>query len=172
MVGNLIQQQFFAADNWPFGAALTTVMMAFLLVWMVLYLRSRRERARRRCESPARDEAPRARIRGRAGREPPKDFDRPRFLRVYVGLFFVFLFAPIAIVVLFSFNSSKSLQNFDGFSLRWYEQLLRVGVAARLAGREHPDRAGDDGRRHRRSARCSPTGSCARARAGAARSTC
>jgi spermidine/putrescine transport system permease protein len=40
MVGNLIQQQFFAAENWPFGAALTSVMMAFLLVWMVLYLRS------------------------------------------------------------------------------------------------------------------------------------
>ncbi len=40
MVGNLIQQQFFAAENWPFGAALTAVMMAFLLVWMVLYLRS------------------------------------------------------------------------------------------------------------------------------------
>jgi spermidine/putrescine transport system permease protein len=40
MVGNLIQQQFFSAENWPFGAALTAVMMAFLLVWMVLYLRS------------------------------------------------------------------------------------------------------------------------------------
>jgi spermidine/putrescine transport system permease protein len=40
MVGNLIQQQFFAAENWPFGAALTTVLMAFLFVWMVLYLRS------------------------------------------------------------------------------------------------------------------------------------
>jgi spermidine/putrescine transport system permease protein len=40
MVGNLIQQQFLAADNWPFGAALTTVMMAFLLIWMVLYLRA------------------------------------------------------------------------------------------------------------------------------------
>ena len=40
MVGNLIQQQFQASDNWPFGAALTVVMMAFLLVWMVLYLRA------------------------------------------------------------------------------------------------------------------------------------
>jgi len=46
MVGNLIQQQFFAAENWPFGAALTTVMMAFLLVWMVLYLRSAAREAR------------------------------------------------------------------------------------------------------------------------------
>ena len=56
--------------------------------------------------------------------KPPKDFDRPRFLRVFTGLFFVFLFAPIALVVLFSFNSSKSLQNFDGFSLRWYESFF------------------------------------------------
>ena len=28
MIGNLIQQQFFGAENWPFGAALTTLMMA------------------------------------------------------------------------------------------------------------------------------------------------
>lgn len=40
MVGNLIQQQFFDAANWPFGAALTTVLMLFLLIFMVLYLRS------------------------------------------------------------------------------------------------------------------------------------
>jgi spermidine/putrescine transport system permease protein len=40
MVGNLIQDQFFAADNWPFGAAVTVVMMLFLSVWMVAYLRS------------------------------------------------------------------------------------------------------------------------------------
>ena len=56
--------------------------------------------------------------------KPPKDFDRPRFLRVFTGLFFVFLFAPIALVVLFSFNSTKSLQRFEGFSLRWYEQFF------------------------------------------------
>jgi spermidine/putrescine transport system permease protein len=40
MVGNLIQQQFYGAEDWPFGAALTTVMMLFLLVFMVFYLRS------------------------------------------------------------------------------------------------------------------------------------
>jgi spermidine/putrescine transport system permease protein len=40
MIGNLIQDQFFAANNWPFGAALTVVMMLFLAVWMVGYLRS------------------------------------------------------------------------------------------------------------------------------------
>jgi spermidine/putrescine transport system permease protein len=40
MVGNLIQQQFLEAQNWPFGAALTMVLMAFLLVWMLVYLSS------------------------------------------------------------------------------------------------------------------------------------
>ena len=59
-----------------------------------------------------------------ARRRPPKDFDRPRFLKVFIGIFFLFLFAPIALVVLFSFNSSRSLQDFQGFSLRWYEQFF------------------------------------------------
>jgi spermidine/putrescine transport system permease protein len=40
MVGNLVQQQFLEAGNWPFGSALTTVMMGFLLVFMLVYLRS------------------------------------------------------------------------------------------------------------------------------------
>jgi spermidine/putrescine transport system permease protein len=56
--------------------------------------------------------------------KPPRDFDRPRFLKVFVGLFFVLLFAPVALVILFSFNSSRSLQQFDGFSLRWYQQFF------------------------------------------------
>ncbi len=53
----------------------------------------------------------------------PKGFDRPRFLRVYVGLAYLFLFTPIFVVILFSFNSIKSLQNFEGFSLQWYEEF-------------------------------------------------
>jgi spermidine/putrescine transport system permease protein/putrescine transport system permease protein len=51
-------------------------------------------------------------------------FDRPRFLRIYVAFAYLFLFAPIFVVVLFSFNSIKSLQNFEGFSLQWYEEFL------------------------------------------------
>jgi spermidine/putrescine transport system permease protein len=47
MVGNLIQDQFFTADNWPFGSALTVVMMIFLSIWMVGYLRSAAREARR-----------------------------------------------------------------------------------------------------------------------------
>ena len=44
MVGNLIQQQFSGAENWPFGAALTVVLMAFLMIFMIFYLRGSEER--------------------------------------------------------------------------------------------------------------------------------
>jgi spermidine/putrescine transport system permease protein len=46
MIGNLIQQQFQASDNWPFGAALTIAMMAFLMIFMLLYLRAAAREAR------------------------------------------------------------------------------------------------------------------------------
>ncbi len=44
--------------------------------------------------------------------------------RVYTALIFIFLFAPIAILLLFSFNEAKSLSVFSGFSLKWYRELL------------------------------------------------
>jgi spermidine/putrescine transport system permease protein len=47
-----------------------------------------------------------------------------RWLRVYTGAFYLFMFLPLAVVVLFSFNSVRSLQNFGGFSLQWYEAFL------------------------------------------------
>ncbi|MFL5944889.1 MAG: ABC transporter permease, partial [Gaiellaceae bacterium] len=63
--------------------------------------------------------------KGRARRQDhAREFDRPRFLRLFAGLFYLFLFLPIAIVVLFSFNAERSLQVFGGFSLRWYDAFL------------------------------------------------
>ena len=44
--------------------------------------------------------------------------------RVFTALAFLFLFAPIAILLVFSFNASKSLSVFGGFSLKWYRELL------------------------------------------------
>ncbi len=53
-----------------------------------------------------------------------KDFDRPRFLRFYTWAFFVVLFVPILLVILFSFNSQRSLQRFTGFSFEWYQRFF------------------------------------------------
>jgi len=59
-----------------------------------------------------------------ARRREPRRFDRPRALWAVTGLVYAFLFAPILIVILFSFNAQRSLQTFDGFSLRWYRDFL------------------------------------------------
>lgn len=60
----------------------------------------------------------------RRARRDEEGFDKPRFLRVYSWLVYLYLFVPIAVVVLFSFNSVKSLQSFQGFSLQWYSDFL------------------------------------------------
>ena len=45
--------------------------------------------------------------------------------KIYMTLAFVFLFAPIVIMLIFSFNEAKSLSVFSGFSLKWYKELMR-----------------------------------------------
>ncbi|MBR7098805.1 MAG: ABC transporter permease [Clostridia bacterium] len=49
--------------------------------------------------------------------------------RSYIALVFLLLYAPILVVVLFSFNSSGSLSSFSGFTLYWYRELFRDGEA-------------------------------------------
>ena len=44
--------------------------------------------------------------------------------KLYIALCFAFFYLPIAVTMFFSFNSSKSLTKFTGFSFRWYEKLL------------------------------------------------
>ncbi len=45
--------------------------------------------------------------------------------KIYIGIIFGFLFAPIIVLLVFSFNEAKSLSVFSGFSLKWYQELLR-----------------------------------------------
>lgn len=50
---------------------------------------------------------------------------RPGFLYVPFWLTYVFLYLPIVVLVVMSFNSGKSAYTFDGFSLKWYGELAR-----------------------------------------------
>ena len=45
--------------------------------------------------------------------------------KVGMVLLLVFFYAPILFMIIFSFNSSKSLTHFTGFSLCWYEAMLK-----------------------------------------------
>lgn len=43
--------------------------------------------------------------------------------RIYTALILLFLYAPIAVMVVFSFNSSESVWVFESFSFDWYLEL-------------------------------------------------
>jgi len=45
--------------------------------------------------------------------------------RFYTWLIFAFLYAPIVVLIVFSFNDSKSRGSWDGFTLKWYLELFQ-----------------------------------------------
>ncbi len=59
---------------------------------------------------------------------------------IYIAICFAFFYIPIIVTMVFSFNSSKSLTRFTGFSLKWYQALVEdrnimsaVGVSLSIA---------------------------------------
>ena len=47
------------------------------------------------------------------------------FSRIATGLVYFFLYAPILVLVVFSFNSTKSRSVWSGFTLDWYAELFQ-----------------------------------------------
>lgn len=47
-----------------------------------------------------------------------------RIRLAYMGLIYLFLYLPIVVLIVFSFNDSKYATGWKGFSLRWYGDLL------------------------------------------------
>ena len=47
------------------------------------------------------------------------------FKGTYLGLMLLFLYAPIFVLMVYSFNESKTMGHWTGFSLKWYEALFR-----------------------------------------------
>ena len=47
------------------------------------------------------------------------------FSSAYLILILLFIYLPIGYLVLFSFNEGKSMTNFSGFSLKWYESMFQ-----------------------------------------------
>ncbi|MBO4310226.1 MAG: ABC transporter permease [Lachnospiraceae bacterium] len=44
--------------------------------------------------------------------------------KIYIALIFIFLYAPMAVLIVLSFNSSKSRSKWGGFTFKWYAKLL------------------------------------------------
>ncbi|MCR5207835.1 MAG: ABC transporter permease [Eubacterium sp.] len=49
--------------------------------------------------------------------------------KLYLGLIFFFLYAPIAVMTAFSFNSSSSTYSLDGFSTYWWIRMFKDSAA-------------------------------------------
>ena len=47
--------------------------------------------------------------------------------KIYTFLVFLFLYAPIIVLIVFSFNGSSSTSVLQGFSLQWYKSLIHDG---------------------------------------------
>jgi len=47
------------------------------------------------------------------------------FKRFYLAIILAFMYLPIAALIIFSFNESKNMAKWTGFSFHWYEQLFR-----------------------------------------------
>ena len=47
------------------------------------------------------------------------------FKRCYLGIVLVFLYVPILVLIVQSFNAGKSRAKWEGFSLRWYAELFQ-----------------------------------------------
>ena len=124
MIGNLIQNQFAAARNWPFGSAASFVLMALVLVAVMAV-------------------SPPARPRGGRGRRE-RAHPGPRWLvGVGGGWSTCFLHLPILILVAFSFNASK-------FSAEWTRVHARLVPPPARAGRHAPRPRDQPGRRRPR----------------------
>ena len=54
---------------------------------------------------------------------------RPRYLKVHAFVVFLFLFTPIIVLVVFSFNQAKSSTKWTGISTRWYTALYHNHAA-------------------------------------------
>ena len=54
--------------------------------------------------------------------------------RVYIILFFCFMYLPIAYMIVFSFNQSKGYSLFTGFTLKWYRSLFTNAPSSTRCG--------------------------------------
>ena len=117
MMGMVISSQFGMAGNWPLGAAQAIVLM--LTVAVVLALVGWAGRTKGIIQA----------VDAGAGARLSKAVTlgqkiRRLLLRLAVTLPYLFLYAPLLITLVFSFNDNR-VQTFplSGFTLTWYEQL-------------------------------------------------
>ena len=47
------------------------------------------------------------------------------FEKIYMGLVLFFLYVPVIVLIVYSFNSGSNYMVYEGFSLKWYSEILK-----------------------------------------------
>ena len=105
MISNIIQRQFLGARNWPFGAALSVIFVITSLVLILLFNRAMQARHQR------------------VGREISEEEESPA-LGIHSFLMMAFIYVPIIMIIIYSFNNTRLSGNWEGFTLDWYVSLF------------------------------------------------
>ncbi len=105
MIGRVLWQEFFNNRDWPVASAVAIVML-LLLIMPIMWFHKHQQKARRT----------------RMNNLPVV---RSPWRIVILLLGFTFLYAPMLMLVIYSFNSSKLVTVWAGWSTRWYGELLR-----------------------------------------------
>ena len=109
MIGQTLWLEFFTNKDWPVASAAAVVLLVLLLVPLVLY-----DRLQRRQLEEAALMAARALERAAVA----------RFNVASLALGLAFLYLPIVILVIYSFNASRLVTVWGGWSLRWYREFF------------------------------------------------
>ena len=130
MIGNLINNQFGGSGNMPLGSALSIVMMG--VVDAVAAGLCLRQSARAGGVTVAGRESLLINEGAMARNQATRRLGRLGLWLNPLCCYF-FLWAPILILVLFSFNQSRSVATFTGFTFKWYNNILNNVMGAESA---------------------------------------
>ena len=136
MIGRVLWNEFFSNRDWPVASAVAIAMLVVLVVPIMLL----------RGAGAAQATEDGGRTLDRAAPVPPAGalamLRAATLLRSASG--FVFLYAPILSLIVFSFNESKLVTVWGGFSTKWYGELLARPADPRR-GLDQPAGGGGDG---------------------------
>ncbi len=137
MIGAMIASQFSSAQNWPLGSAMAVLMIGAVLlvliigaavVWIAPWLFATFEPAIQRWRR-VRAERPRAKNGQPSRKWGVADGLLHRLLGVWTTLVLVFLFIPVGLVFLHSFNRGNSFTIWsNAVSTKWWGELFDGAV--------------------------------------------
>ncbi len=61
-------------------------------------------------------------------------YEKKRANRILTILIFIFLYVPMAVLIVASFNTGKDVTQFEGFTLRQYARLFQDRTLLKLLG--------------------------------------